>query len=124
MIYDDLIKTNTLDLLVDVNNEKFKVLLSAQIKYFIDGFESEVVEGNYRILGKVIKIYREDEHINLFRKTSFKIFQKPIIDNMINDFNKCLGNNETENESQIKFPKIISEVKGPCLVIIPIAIYV
>lgn len=123
IIYNDLIKTNTVDLLVDIKGGNKKALLSAQINYFIDGFESELVEGSYRILGKVIKVSKENEVISLFRKTSFKVFQKTFIDEFIDELNKSMNNGEAQI-SEIKLPKIISEVEGPCIVVIPIAIYV
>lgn len=123
ILYEDLIKTNTMDLIVNIEDDNnTKVLLSTQLNYFIDGFESELVDGNYRILGKVIKIAKKEESINLFRKTSFKIFEKTVINNLIEGLNNSSGDNGSDMRG-IKIPKIISEVEGPCMIIIPIAIY-
>jgi len=123
ILYDDLIKTNTIDLLVDVaNSDNVKVLLSAQLNHFINGFESELVDGKYRILGKVIKIIDENDSINLFRKTSFKIFQSTVLNNLIESMNNSMNSEESDNIG-IKIPKIISQITGPGVIVIPIAIY-
>lgn len=123
ILYKDLIKTNTMDLIVNIEDDNnTKVLLSTQLNYFIDGFESDLVDGHYRILGKVIKIAKKEEAINLFRKTSFKIFENTVINTLIEGLNHSIGDNES-GMGGIKIPKIISEVEGPCMIIIPVAIY-
>ncbi|GAB6149370.1 DUF6414 family protein [Clostridium novyi] len=123
ILYDDLIKTNTIDLLVDVaNSDNVKVLLSAQLNHFVNGFESELVDGKYRILGKVIKIIDENDSINLFRKTSFKIFESTVLNNLIESMNNSI-NSEESDDIGIKIPEIISQITGPGVIVIPIAIY-
>lgn len=123
IVYEDLIKTNTLDLLVDIeNSNNTKVLLSAQLNHFINGFESELVDGKYRILGKVIKIIDGDESINLFRKTSFKIFQGTVLNTFIEGINNSM-NVEGNNTAGIQIPKVIDKIDGPGIIVIPIAIY-
>ncbi len=123
VLYNDLIKTNTIDLIVDIeNSNNAKVLLSAQINYFVNGFESELIDGKYRILGKVIKVVSEDDSINLFRKTSFKIFQGTVLNNIIDEMNKSINSEESFN-SGIEIPQIISQITGPGIIVIPIAIY-
>lgn len=122
-MYEDLIKTNTVDLLVNIDNSNnAKVLLSAQLNHFINGFESELVDGKYRILGKVIKVIEGDESINLFRKTSFKIFQETVLNTFIETMNSSM-NSEESAASGIQIPKIISRIEGPGIIVIPIAIY-
>lgn len=115
-IYSDLTKTNTIDLIMEMdNNQDLKVLLSAQMNYFVNELESELIDGKYRILGKVIKVIdNDDSDINLFRKTSFKIFQDTLLDSMINEINSQDG---------IEIPQVISKIKGPGIIVIPIAIY-
>lgn len=123
ILYDDLIKTNTIDLIVDIeNSDKVKALLSAQLNHFVDGFESESMAGKYRILGKVIKVVNEDDSINLFRKTSFKIFQSTVLNSVINEMNKAISSGESY-DNDIEIPKIISQITGPGIIVIPIAIY-
>lgn len=123
ILYEDLIKTNTVDLLVNVeNSNNTKVLLSAQLNHFINGFESELVDGKYRILGKVIKIINKDESINLFRKTSFKIFQDTVLNTVIEDMNNSMKGEENDIMG-IQIPNIISKIDGPGVIVIPIAIY-
>jgi hypothetical protein len=122
-VYEDLIKTNTVDLLVDIeNSNNAKVILSAQLNHFINGFESELVDGKYRILGKVIKIIDEDESISLFRKTSFKIFQGTVLNTIIEDLNSSM-NSDGNNTAGIQIPNIIDKIDGPGIIVIPIAIY-
>jgi hypothetical protein len=123
ILYEDLIKTNTVDLLVDIeNSNNAKILLSSQLNHFVNGFESELVDGKYRILGKIIKIIEENESINLFRKTSFKIFQDAVLNTFIDTMNNSM-NSGGSNSTGIQIPKIISKIEGPGIIIIPIAIY-
>lgn len=123
ILYDDLVKTNTIDLLLDImNSNNGKALLSVQLNHFINGFESELMDGKYRILGKVIKIIDENDSINLFRKTSFKVFQDTVLNALIGGINNSI-NNEESNSYGIKIPKIVSQVSGPGIIVIPIAIY-
>lgn len=123
ILYDDLIKTNTMDLIIDIeNSDKVKALLSTQLNHFVNGFESELMDGKYRILGKVIKVVSEDDSINLFRKTSFKIFQGTFLNSVIDEMNKGVSSGEDYN-SGIEIPKIISQITGPGIIVIPIAIY-
>lgn len=122
-LYDDLIKTNTMDLIVDVeNSDNVKALLSAQLNHFVNGFESELMDGKYRILGKVIKIIGDNASINLFRKTSFKIFQGTVLNGIIDEMNKSIHSEESF-KSGIEIPQIISQITGPGIIVIPIAIY-
>lgn len=123
IVYEDLIKTKTVDLLVDIeNSNNTKVLLSAQLNHFINGFESELVDGKYRILGKVIKMIDEDESISLFRKTSFKIFQGTVLNTIIEGMNSSM-NSEGNNTAGTQIPNIIDKIDGPGIMVIPIAIY-
>lgn len=79
---------------------------------------SEVTEGNYKILGKVIQICMEGGEISLLRNT---VFSKLQLDKM-NEFRKCFSDpslTQFVGEGGIK-----TVIRAPVIMIIPIAIYI
>jgi len=113
-----LTQSNSLELvgeLLDVPTEK--VVLSTQIEYFNNRNASEIIDGEFVIIGKVIRIIGKDskDTINLLRKTTFGKLGPQIVEN----FRTALSQ---PNES-ILLPKFFSEVPGPVIQVVPIAIF-
>ena len=92
------------------------VVLSVQEKYLSNDNVSEMVGGEFRVIGKVIQIYR-DESVNLLRKTPLALLS----DKDINEFKKSFDN---EDLQEFKLPELTTEVKAPAIVIIPVAIFI
>ena len=79
---------------------------------------SELTDGNYKILGKITKICEEGDSISLLRNTAFS---KLKLDKM-KEFQDIF---QDESLSKIVDPSDIkTEIKGPTLMVIPIAIYI
>lgn len=117
----DLTKEDSLDLILESENSDIKVIMPIKSNNFESELETELIDGQFKVLGKVIKIVNEGEHVNLFRKTSFKIFQDKMIRDFTDSFNSSL---ESDNEDDsFVMPKVISKLEGPIFVIIPIAVY-
>ena len=95
-----------------------KAVLSAKLNYFSDQNAQEIIDGEFRVLGKVIRVIGSgsEDTINLLRKTSFGRFDRNIIDQLASAF---VG----VKEAGINFPEFITEIQGPALQIIPIAIF-
>ncbi len=70
------------------------------------------------MLGKVVRVVAEnsEDSINLLRKTSFGHLDNGIFDQLGDVF---VG----QEEVGLKFPKIVTEIEGPALQVIPIAIF-
>lgn len=94
-----------------------KVVLPTDENYFLNNNMSEITDGNYKILGKVVQIYKDSGEISLLRNTVFsklqldkmKEFRDVFTDPALADF---VGNGG------------ITTIEAPVIMIIPIAIYV
>jgi len=95
-----------------------RIVLSAQFSYFRDGNTLDVIDGEFYLLGKVTRVIKadSDKSINLLRNTSFRQMDLAIFD----QFTQAM---EGAESAGLNFPKIETEIKGPALQIVPIAIF-
>lgn len=88
------------------------VVLSAQEQYLSNDNISEILGGHFKVLGKVIAICADKtESIDLLRKTTLSILA---------DMFLCLQN---EDMKQYNLPELKTEISGPAVIVIPVAIY-
>lgn len=81
-LLEELRVTGTLDFVL--KSDRASLVLSAQEKYLENDNISELIGGNFKILGKVIKICAEkDEGISLVRKTPLDILDADSLDGLI-----------------------------------------
>lgn len=112
-------QSNSLELVGDmIDAQGVKVVLSTKLDNFVDHDSSDIIDGEFRVLGKIIRVIspESEESINLLRKTSFGSFDTKIFNQLENAF---VG----AEEKGIIFPKIETNIRGPALQIIPIAIF-
>ena len=93
-----------------------KAVLPIYMDYFFNGNSGEVIDGKFKVLGKVAKICYGNGKIDLLRNTSLSLFKENILGKLLKVFNDEL--NQDINAGQIE-----TIIKGPALLIIPIAIY-
>lgn len=106
------------DLICRVNQSNLNVVLPVYIKYFYNENMNEIIDGNYKVLGKVTNIVKceDDEGINLLRNTTLSLMNESLLNQVMTsltdspDFNIDLSNTNTV-------------IGYPALQIIPIAIY-
>ena len=111
----ELKSTGTIDFIVE--NENTKLVLSAQEKYLSNDNVSELLGGRFKVLGKIIKICRnDDEKIDLLRKTTLGILDTESKNEFLSAFN-------SSELAVFNLPKLRTEISGPAFIIIPIAIY-
>ncbi len=94
------------------------IVLPTSENYFLNNNMSEVTDGNYKILGKVIQICIENGEISLLRNT---VFSKLQLDKM-NQFQDAFSNpslSQFVGDDGIK-----TVISKPVIMIIPIAIYI
>jgi hypothetical protein len=115
---NSLVENDNMDLICTINEmETLKAVLPVYLNYFIHKNTNEIIDGNYTVFGKVVKVVSTDQdEINLFRNTAFKLFQQKILDNLFQSMN-------TESNGQLEFPNIASKITTPAILVIPIAIY-
>ena len=107
-----------MDLICTINEEEsLKAVLPVYLNYFIHKNTNEIIDGNYTVFGKVVKVVTNDQdEINLFRNTAFKLFQQQALDSLLQSMNTGL-------DEQLDFPNIVSRISKPAILVIPIAIY-
>lgn len=115
---NSLVENDNMDLICTINEmETLKAVLPVYLNYFIHKNTNEIIDGNYTVFGKVVKVVSADQdEINLFRNTAFKLFQQQVLDNLFQSMN-------TESNGQLEFPNIASKITTPAILVIPIAIY-
>jgi hypothetical protein len=108
----------SLDLIGEnVGDEIFKAVLTIDRDYLNDPSLSDIVDGEFFILGKTIKIIKaKNEGINLLRKTSLSNVSQSMLEQLFSGFQN-LG------QHGLKDTHVITNINGPVLQIIPIAIY-
>lgn len=114
---DSLKIGDTIDLTVDELTSEYKALITVETKFLNDPLMSDLVDGRFKVLGKVIKSVNEEETINLLRKTAFSKMPPLILTEMFSGLSQ-LGSIEGFN-----IPNLEWEIKGKAFQVIPIAIY-
>lgn len=113
---NELKQSGTIDFILE--NPHGTLVLSTQEQYLSNDNISEIIGGQFKVLGKVIKICEgETESINLLRKTSLYLLDKDTLDGVLAFFN-------SDELKKFNLPEVKIEIKGPSAIIIPIAIYV
>lgn len=113
---EELKVTGTIDFIM--KNEDGTIVLSAQERYLQNDNISELLGGNFKALGKVIKVCKEDtDSINLLRKTTLDVLD----DNSLNEFMSVF---QDEDLANYNLPEVELKIYSPAIIVIPIAIYV
>lgn len=118
-ILSGLTQFNSIEIIGEMLNLKgVKAVLSAKLDYFSDRNASEIVDGEFRVLGKIIRVIGPDsqEGINLLRKTSFGVLSGSLLGQIRESL-------QGVKEAGVNLPEFVTEVKGPALQVIPISIF-
>ncbi|MDX8045391.1 hypothetical protein SH601_05255 [Gracilibacillus sp. S3-1-1] len=115
---NNLVYNGILDIICTINEtEKLKAVIPVYMDYFVRNNMNEIIDGNYTVIGKVVKVVRSPEdNINLFRNTGFKLFKQQTLENLFLSMNKNV-------DEQLDFPEIRTKVLNPSMLVIPMAIY-
>jgi hypothetical protein len=118
LMLNQLNQGNTVDLLAQpVIGMAYKLVLTVDPSFLADPRMSDLLDGDYTVLGKVSKVITtKTETINLLRKTSFGKMNAA----MINSFKAPLSQ---MGESGLETEDLSTEVLGPAMQVIPIAIF-
>ena len=85
LFLEELKHTGTVDFILE--NEEGTLVLSAQEQYLANDNISEILGGRFKILGKVIKMCKdENESINLLRKTTLNILDQESLKEFLGAF--------------------------------------
>lgn len=109
---------NNIDLLAQpIVGNPYKLVLTVDPSFLADQRMSDLLDGDYTVFGKVSKVIKsESETINLMRKTSFGKMNA----NLINTFKAPLTQ---MGENGLEVEDLTTEILGPAMQMIPIAIF-
>lgn len=111
----ELTHSGTIDFVL--SDEHANAVLSVQEQYLANDNISEIIGGRFKVLGKVISVCRDEEdNIDLLRKTSLANLSEEIKTEILSTFN-------SDKMSQFKLPEMKTKIKGPAVIVIPVAIY-
>ena len=111
----ELKHSGTIDFVL--SSGELSAVLSAQEKYLTNDNISEILGGRFKILGKVISICEdESERIDLLRKTVLSALSDEMLKDMISGF-------ESNELNKLALPELKTQIEGPTLMLIPVAIY-
>ena len=114
----DSLKLGNLIDLVCKTDAGITAILQSELKYFENQNIGQVEEGNYTVIGKIIKIAQgDDDKISLLRNTGLSLSTGVFIDKLIESLNS-----PDLSIAGISIPKLTYEISNGIL-IIPIAIY-
>lgn len=91
------------------------VVIALGVEFMQQGTLDYILSGNFTVLGKVSRVLKEDETINLFQRSAFSFFDSSLVGSAFEGIQKSDG---------LNLSKQASVVKAPALQIIPLAIYV
>lgn len=112
---DELKHSGTIDFIL--TNGDRTVVLSAQEQYLSNDNISEIIGGHFKVLGKVIAICKDEkEKIDLLRKTTLSVLPPSLMTEMFTG----LQNDEAK---QFNYPELKTQISGPAVIVIPVAIY-
>lgn len=112
---NELKHTGTVDFILESSGGT--AVLSAQEQYLANDNISELIGGTFKVLGKIIRVCREDEDgINLLRKTTLNI-----LDNTTRE--QFLAMFKAEELAEFNLPDVRFMIAPPAVIIIPVAIY-
>lgn len=114
---DSLKAGNTTDLTISDLVSGHNALVTVETAFLNDLQMSDLVDGNFKVLGKVIRSVDAQDNISLLRKTAMSKMPSPIV---MQAFDQMSG---LGNENGFNIPELKWELEGPAFQIIPIAIY-
>lgn len=117
-LLNGLTADGAVDLIAEPIDADYKIVLTAESKFFQNEKHEEIIDGEYRILGKVIRLITkgQDESINLLRKTTLGSLNSDFILKTFSQSMMALP------EHQFKQSDLFVEVNGPAILVVPIAI--
>jgi len=115
---DTLKAGESIDLTTDILKSGYHTVLTLEIQYLNDPTMSDLIDGKFKVLGKVIKtIEDESESISLIRKTAMSKMPSPLLKQMFDTLS------ELSHKKNFNIPELKWEVKGPVIQVIPISIF-
>jgi hypothetical protein len=114
---DSLTAGGTVDILTDRLASGHVAVLTLEEEFLSDRSMANLVEGQFVVLGKIIRVVSENDSINLLRKTAMSALPDQLLQSAFAHFDAL------STVQGFTLPKAEWKVAGPALHILPIAIY-
>lgn len=110
---------DTFEIVGDLTEAKpMKTIIPCQIEFFSRGDPTELVDGDFFVLGKVVQIAVESsETINLLRKTALGKINVSVL-------NQFVASLSSLGETGLTTEGLETKIGGPAVLVLPIAIYI
>ena len=117
-VRENITKANTMDLVVRNVNGNLSVVITLEVGFLNDPRLSDLVDGRFRVLGKVINaIEDKSDSISLLRDTILNMVARSFFDNL------SLISEQLKGQQGFDIPDLHWKVEGPAIHILPIAIF-
>lgn len=110
---------NSIELVAELCNlPEVKAVITSRTDFFSQGGIAETIDGEFYVFGKVIRTVKtsQEDPINLLRKTTFGKLDPKIWEGLSSAFSEMRFHKLNSSE-------IITEIKSPSLLVLPIAIF-
>ena len=115
---DSITKANTMDLVVKNVGGGLSVVITLEVGFLNDPRLSDLVDGQFRVLGKVINTIEDNsDSISLLRDTILNKIPRSALDNF------SLIPDQLKGQEGFELPDFHWKVEGPAIHILPIAIF-
>lgn len=117
-VRESITKANTMDLVVRNVNGNLSVVITLEVGFLNDPRLSDLVDGRFKVLGKVINAIEDDsDSISLLRDTTLNMVARPFFDSF------SLISEQLKGQQELDIPDLHWKVEGPAIHILPIAIF-
>jgi hypothetical protein len=107
----------TIDIVSDVGDNGHATVITLEQEFLSDPTMSNLVEGEFVVIGKVIRVVDEDSSISLLRKTAMNVLPDETLSQMFTHFDALSA------VQGYVLPKAEWRIHGPAVHILPVAIY-
>jgi len=108
----------TIDLKTTPIKSKYNTVITIEERYLNDPLMADLVDGTFRILGKIVKTSEAGEApVSLLRKTALSKMPKALMNQAFSEFSKVI------TQENFELPELSWDISAPVIQVIPIAIY-
>lgn len=114
----DLKAGHTFDLTTDELQSSYRAIVTLEDQYLNDPTLSDLADGTFRVAGKVIRVVPKGSGaISLIRKSAFSRMPAGVLEKLGDVFDNLA------DEHSFALPRIVWEIQGPVIQVLPLAIY-
>jgi hypothetical protein len=115
-IREDLSRSRVIDVVMKPSGTRnLTIVIALALEFLPEGTLETLLSGQFTVLGKLTRVLKKDEEINLHQRTVFSFLDSSVLDEPL----EGLG-----AEAGLRLARNPSSVKAPAIQLLPLAIYV